>query len=163
MRRHAPELYRSAKVRASRLILFALICFLLSQTACNSGAALVERPSGSGLSGYRDDLNAPIIFVGRVIDNQPRAKKSRFSKWDKSLPVLGWRTAIQIESVLRGRIDAGGAEIFYFKYDMSGLRQVGNWVLESRNLFFLERDSGVLRTICDGWSTCVIPVLTWNS
>ncbi len=36
----------------------------------------------------------------------------------------------------------------------------GIWHMGDREMFFLRNDSGVLRTICDTWNTCVVPVFS---
>ena len=137
----------------------ALICLATLELGCNKGPDLVEHPYGEAISGYLQDLKAPIIVVARILDYRARASHNRPSKWGKDL-VLGWRATIEVENVIRGRVGLGTKNIYYFNYYVSGIRQVGDWDLGSRYLFFLEHDSGVLRTICDGRSTCVIPVFT---
>ena len=95
-----------------------------------------------------------------MIKDQPLSTGSRPSKWDNTLEVASRWATIQIENSVRGKVPHDEAEIYYFIYSLSGIHQLGRWPLGSRHLFFLEHDSGVLRTICDGRSTCVIPIFT---
>jgi hypothetical protein len=75
-----------------------------------------------------------------------------------------------VENVLRGDLRAGKTiQVYYFGFastiDAGSL--LGIWhppepamLRTDRYLFFLERDSGVLRTVCDGTAPCVFAVRT---
>ncbi len=78
---------------------------------------------------------------------------------DATCPLQLRRLGIRIENVLRGSVAAGKIEVFYFTWagGFDGNQPLGFWRIGDRRIFLLRRDSGVLRTACDGADNC-----TWG-
>jgi hypothetical protein len=142
------------------LLVIATFGVVTLQVGCSSVPKLIEYTPSDKASDYQKDLSAPIILVGQLWHETAVSSKIRPSKWGDGLYAAMWRVTIRVENVLRGTVQPGDINVYYFQYNLSGPARVGTWWMGDRKLFFLRRDAGVLRTICDGWSTCVIPVLT---
>jgi len=110
-------------------------------------------------------FSAPIVVVGSILsDMLVRAPVP--SVWTRS-PLQLRKLKIRVENVLRGDAIPETAAVYYFTWagGFDGPRPLGFWVNERhptkavlRRVFWLKRDSGVLRTACDGWDYCTMPV-----
>jgi hypothetical protein len=108
-----------------------------------------------------------MIVVGRILEYSDVGRPHP-SKWIPNFPVQLGSIKIQVENVLQGEDTRGDISVFFFRYlaisegaPRIGVRgRGGTWRIGDREIFFLQRDSGVLRTVCDGWAHCVMPVLT---
>src|SRR6185437_14876946 len=105
----------------------------------------------------------PVILVGQVLNNSHAAAAPRTSEWN-GRPVQLWKVRVKVEQVLRGEVPQKEVDIFYFA-DMGGgsfsVAPVWRDLYAGHSeIFFLQRDHGKLRTICDGWRTCIIWVRT---
>jgi hypothetical protein len=110
---------------------------------------------------YCPSTTAPIILVGLAKD-QPRAEgKPHLSRFD-GRPTQLFSVQISVENVLVGDVARGKATVFFFMNvdSFTGNSRVGDMVRGERDLFFLLRDSGKLRTICDGGRECLPRILT---
>ncbi len=142
----------AAAIKASYLSLMAL----LISTSCSRSNPMTEYP---GL--YCPSTTAPIILVGLAKD-QPRAEgKPHLSRFD-GRPTQLFSVQISVENVLVGDVARGKATVFFFMNvdSFTGNSRVGDMVRGERDLFFLLRDSGKLRTICDGGRECLPRILT---
>jgi hypothetical protein len=109
----------------------------------------------------------PVILVGRILDSR-RVGSPRPSIWDGAAPYQQYRTTVAVENVLNGSISLGTVEIYFMVNLRSGghkglgtINDGGSWRIGDREMFFLQRDSGRLRTICDSFAyNCVEPVLS---
>ncbi len=72
---------------------------------------------------------------------------------------------VRVENVLRGEDIPDVATIYYYTWAgaFDGPRPLGFWMMPAhsrpiyRRIFWLRRDSGLLRTACDGWDECTMP------
>lgn len=130
-------------------------------------ASIVDYKNAKSLASDERISDAPVILVGTII----RCKeigRPRSSKWDARLPMQLWRTTVRVENVLRGDPGSGNVNIYFFMdpgplYGPPRLGVIGKggtWHLGDREIFFLRRDGGVLRTVFDIWGGCVEQVLT---
>ena len=71
-------------------------------------------------------------------------------------PLQRRRLTVQVENVLKGGPIPKRIEVYYFTWagGFDGPRPLGFWNVGGRRIFWLRKDSGVLRTICDGWDGC---------
>jgi len=109
----------------------------------------------------------PIIVVGQIVSSS-EIGHPHSSHWDPSHTVQLYQLTARVENVLRGDVALRNTSIFYFmdlgistgppRLGMIG--KGGTWRTGDRKLFFLQRDSGVLRTVLDNYALCVQPVLT---
>jgi hypothetical protein len=63
---------------------------------------------------------------------------------------------LRVENSLRGEIADGTIVVYYFGFagGFDGPRPLGFWSIAGRRIFWLRRDSGTLRTACDGFDYC---------
>ncbi len=104
----------------------------------------------------------PLIVVGQVLERCKPIGVIHPSRWNGS-PRQLWKVSIAVEHVLQGDVQAGEADIYYFVYRGSlGNSEPGLTDLNvgDYEIFFLQRDNGRLRTICDGGHNCVVRVWT---
>lgn len=151
---------------ARRTVLALFGCTLL-YVGCNKAPPIVEYPIAEG--GLRGDqlYAAPVIVVGRIISDSA-VGRSHPSKWDESIQVQRSRVKVDIENNLKGKVPVGQVSICYFIYlnapdgppRLGGSQRGGRWHIGDREIFFLRWDSGVLRTVCDEWASCVVPVFS---
>jgi len=109
---------------------------------------------------------ASVVLVGRILSGSNVGGPQRFESHGITWQAQLFEVTVAVENVLKGDVPAGNATIYYFlpagPYDgpalmgMEGAR--GQWHVGDREMFFLNRDSGVLRTVCDYYRHCVIPV-----
>ena len=104
----------------------------------------------------------PIILVGEVTGKSaPVAPPHRSQNADFYVQL--WRAKVKVENVLQGEIDPGTVDIFYFWFwrPITGGQEPLNLPLGERDIFFLMKDGGHLRTICDAARNCsVMTILT---
>lgn len=147
---------------SSVLRLFAIgVCVLLG---CGQQSAMIEYPPLIDLpdSNFRDHV--PIIFAGTALTTPTPVGDPRHSRFDGILmqPFL-WK--VHVENVLKGNISAGETvdlNFFMSVESLGGRPQLSDVQPGQRDLFFVQRDSGKLRLICDGWRSCV-PVIRSGS
>lgn len=105
----------------------------------------------------------PMILVGQVLESSHAAGPPQRSQWDGRLTQL-WKVRVRVERVLQGQVQPKEVDIFYFPDMDAGdspvARVLRDLYVGHSEIFFLQRDHGKLRTICDGWRTCIIWVRT---
>jgi hypothetical protein len=154
---HKPQLLcSSGKLRAACRA-WPVCQILPSRCAGNVGTApRYDNHTLAALAGV------PVILVGRVIENCKPVGKVHPSRWD-GYPYQLWKVDVKVEHVLQGDVTTGELPIYYFAY-LGNLGSsdfplvdlaAGDYVM-----FFLQRDNGLLRTICDGWHNCAVKVRT---
>jgi hypothetical protein len=118
---------------------------------------LIDLPFG----GYGDISLVPIVIVGQVLRTSA-VEKPRPSKWDQRILTQLHQVTVRVENVLKGSVEAAELPIYYFRFASTydGPPLLGNWKPGERLMFFLRKDSGAFRTICDNYRHCVVPVLT---
>ncbi len=111
-------------------------------------------------------LSASVILVGRILGASSVGRPRQYEVEGISKQAQLFRVTVAVENVLKGTVSAGNAAIYFFmpagSHDGSPLLgmvgQRGSWNVEDLEMFFLNHDSGVLRTICDFYHHCVVPV-----
>lgn len=105
----------------------------------------------------------PAVRVGQVLRTSALDTPHR-SKWDQRIPTQLNQVTVRVENVLKGSVKETELPIYYFRfpatYTYNGPALLGYWKSGERMMFFLQKDSGVFRTICDNYRDCVVPVLT---
>lgn len=98
---------------------------------------------------------APIVAVGVIASDIP-VGGSVPKHSDPSYPLQLRKMEIRIENVLKGDLALGTAVVYYFALagGFNGNQPLGFWKVGGRRIFWLRRDSGVLRTACDGIDSC---------
>ncbi len=133
----------------------------LSGCSRTSGLVDIKRPETAA------DRNAirqsPIVFVGVLNQDTISGPVVRGKSWKTLLQLH--KLDITVEECLRGSVPSKRAKIYYFQLAVAsdGNRVLGSWNdvfghLESRRIFFIRPDAGVLRLACDGVDTCTIAV-----
>lgn len=150
-------------------IVIAIISAFL--TACEQAPspALKLIPC-SDLPQWGDFSWVPVILVGTIAANKRIGPSKVISGPNYGTSVIQlFHITVHVENVLKGNVKPGtNVPIFYFT-DLGsiggprrlGLHEVmsaGMWHFGDREIFFLKRDSGVLRTLCDISENSVFPV-----
>lgn len=146
--------------RGSSLTAYLLLTVVYVGISCESGAQLAPLPPH--FSVFSPD-QVPVILVGQVLENSRPAGPPRSSEWD-GRPVQLWKVKVRVEQVLQGEVQPKQVDIFYFA-DMGGgsfsVAPVWRDLYAGHSeIFFLQKDGGRLRTICDGWRSCIMWVRT---
>ena len=137
-----------------------LATFLI--VSCRSDLRLTEGADAEGL----ELQSSPVVFVGQILSHREIGKPFP-SRFDPTEPMQLFRITATAENVLRGGVLPDEVEVYYLKgMRMHGPPQMGvigrggHWRIGDRLIFFLRRDSGVLRTVIDTWALPTVPVLT---
>ena len=142
-----------------------LAAYLLLGTDAGCGPSrLIDQKLTHTDSEYLDRIfSSPIVVVG-VILSDTLVRRPVPSHWDAQTLLQLRKLKIRVENVLRGDVIPGAATVYYFTWAgaFNGPRPLGFWVTGratvSRRILWLRHDSGVLRTACDGWDYCTMPV-----
>lgn len=149
------------RLLASLILLSISLC-----VSCERVPRLVEYGNNQERSTAESLSAAPIILVGQIAAYRElgRPRPSRFD----AEPIQLCRITVQVETVLRGDVAPGEVPIYFLvNFGSTGgppqlgmVGRTGNWRIGDRELFFLQRDSGTLRTIIDNYALAARPVLT---
>lgn len=107
----------------------------------------------------------PVIVVGRILADTAAGSPFRPRDYDDNSDQV-FRVTMRVENVLRGGIAPGeDLQAFYLRsLGISGPPRMGiwhgSWHIGDREVFFLQKDKGVLRTVCDTFAHCAPPVLS---
>jgi hypothetical protein len=148
---------------ATKLLLIPFLVSAMLQTGCEKVPPLIEYRNG----GYRVNLeSAPIIIVGQILKHVYVGHPYP-SRWDPNMPMQLCKVTVRVENVLRGDVHETIIPIYYLigtrlmGHALMGMEgRGGKWRIGDRAIFFLQWDSGVLRTIYDTWAFATPPVLT---
>jgi len=132
---------------------------------CNREPPIFEYPSFVRLPYNEQVAGVPVILVGRILSCSPNGSPHP-SRWDGRTLMQMFKLDVRVENILQGDLAVSQVSVFYFMNTVAsegparlGLFATGGtWHTGDREMFFLQRDSGVLRTICDTWRNCVIPI-----
>lgn len=140
-----------------------VVCLSLAIDAgCRSSPRLVFQKGTSSDSEYLTKVfAAPIVVVG-AIQSDTLVRGPIHS--DGMLIQLR-KLKVRVENVLRGDAVLKTTTVYYFTWAgaFNGPRPLGFWGVKGsinpvyRRILWLRRDSGVLRTACDGWDECTMP------
>jgi hypothetical protein len=143
---------------------FVAVCLsIVIDAGCSSSPRLVFQKGTSSDSEYLSKVfNAPIVIVG-VIDSDTLVRGP--IPWDGTIIKL-CKLKVRVENVLRGGAIPETVTVYYFTWAGGidgpkplGFRRVPAYPnLIYRRVLWLRKDSGVLRTACDGWDECTMPV-----
>jgi len=102
---------------------------------------------------------APIVVVG-VLSSDALVRIPVPMQSDPQYPLQLRRLKVQVENVLKGESIPGTIVVYYFTWagGFDGPQPLGYWKVGSRRILWLRKDSGVLRTVCDGWDGCTMSV-----
>ncbi len=139
---------------------FAIV-FTLSSISCARRPDISEYPPLIDLPHDYSLNGVPVITVGRVLQLSP-VGAPRISTWGGAAMFQMYRAKVAVENMLHGDMRQPEIEFFYFVPTGSwdGPPRLGNWHTGDREMFFLQWNSGVLRTVCDTYEHCVLPVFT---
>ncbi len=148
---------------APQILVLLFAASSLLNISCERIPELVDYQNG----GYRVDLeSAPVIVVGTIAGHACLGQPHR-SHWHPDQSMQLCRVTVRLENVLRGKVSGTVVPIYY----LIGTRQMGHarmgmvgrgghWQIGDRAIFFLQWDSGVLRTVYDTWAAATPPVLS---
>ena len=104
----------------------------------------------------------PLILVGQALENCHAAAPPEYSGLDHR-PYQLWKIRVKVEQIVQGEVQSKNVDVFYF-VDMgpgsSAWSHLQNIYQGHSEIFFLQEDGSKLRTICDGWRSCVLWVRT---
>jgi hypothetical protein len=102
---------------------------------------------------------APIVVVG-VLSADTLVSRPMPMHSDPKYPLQLRRLTVHVENVLKGAPLPDTITAYYFTWagGSDGPRPLGYWRVGGRRVLWLRRDSGVLRTACDGWDGCTMGV-----
>jgi hypothetical protein len=151
---------KSLSVAAMAAIMFSL-SFIVG---CEPSSNVIPYPPFIDLPRNERVAAIPIIIVGRVMSSRPVGAPHK-DGWGSNHDFQLHRAVVQVENVLRGRVAIGTLDIYYFMdLRAAGMRRLGtiqdggSWHEEDREMFFLQENYGLLRTVCDTYAHCVLPV-----
>jgi len=132
---------------------------------CGAPRLIDYKPTRSDAEYRQQVFSSPIVVVG-VIESDTLVNNRVPSHWDRQALLQFRKLKIRVENVLRGDSVPTTATVYYFTWagGFNGPRPLGFWTAEGsstptkRRVFWLKSDSGVLRTACDGWDECTMPV-----
>lgn len=147
--------------RFQRTVL-ALLALTFFFTNCQTAPRLVEYQTFPPL-----ELDAvPVVLVGQIV-NQVDVGRPHPARFDREQPMQLRRVTVKVEKVLRGDVRASTLPIYYFISLRAGGPPIlgmfdngGRWHIGDHVIWFLRRDSGVLRTMEDTWARTMVTVLT---
>lgn len=145
---------------------YVVIASLLVAASCGPGERMDPYPRFIGLFDQGTGF-PPVILVGRILASK-RIGSPQTSIWDGETPYQQYRASVAVENVLKGSVPLREVEIYFLVNLRSGghkalgtIKDGGAWRIGDREMFFLQLDSGRLRTICDSFAyNCVEPVLS---
>jgi hypothetical protein len=118
---------------------------------------LLPRYSNMSLSG---ESGVPLTLAGQALEDA-KAVESAVTGWDNQ-PVQLQKVKVRVEHVFRGQLNEKTLDIYYFKH----IGAVGGSAMPvtvkkgMSALFFLQPDRNIWRSVCEGWSTCIIRIST---
>ena len=148
----------SAQLGWRRSYLF-IIAACLACFSCKGTSDLAPLPP---VFSVFDPPKVPVILVGQALENCHPVAPAERSKWNDR-PVQLWTVRERVERVLQGEVRLRNVTISYFVdqgFSTGPWSRLLNISEGQSNIFFLQPDGNRLRTICDGWRSCVLPVLT---
>ncbi len=130
--------------------------------SCCNALRLTEGADAKGI----ELQSSPVVFVGQILSHREIGRPFP-SRFDPTEPIQLFRITARVENVLRGGVLPDKVEVYYLKGmrlhgppQMGVIGRGGHWRMGDRLIFFLRRDSGVLRTVIDTWASPTVPVLT---
>jgi len=138
------------------LSIVAVLCVCLS---CQQAPRLTELPPSFSVL---QPSEVPVILAGQVLENCHSVALPHASRWS-GRPVQLWKVRVRVERVLQGNSPRGDVDIFYFVdwgVTESGWSRLLDMYAGHSEIFFLQKDGGDLRTICEDSRSCVLWVRT---
>ncbi len=143
--------------------LWLLLLVILPLASCGHRQIdMDELPPRYSVSPPENLYLVPVVLVAQVLKDCAPIGKIHPSRWDGN-PQQLWQVRVKVEQVLQGEVPPGEVTIYYFvPMGSLGTSDAGLTDLAAgdREIFFLQRDNGQLRTICDGGHNCVVKVRT---
>ncbi len=110
-----------------------------------------------------DYNHVPVILVGTMTEGSTPVGEFHPARYNSQLLTRRYRTKMRVENVLQGDVKSGEVvSIFFFvNAEVVGSADPMNFPPGTRQMFFLQRDYGELRTITDNSpNECAIQVLS---
>ncbi len=103
--------------------------------------------------------SAPIVIVG-LLASDTLVRSPVPMRSDPKYPLQFRSLTVQVENVLKGAPLPDKITVYYFTWagGFDGPQPLGLWKVGGRRVLWLRKDSGVLRTACDGWDGCTMSV-----
>ena len=98
-----------------------------------------------------------MILVGQALEKCHPAAPPEYSGDHR--PFQLWTVKVRVEQIVQGDLKPGILDLFYFVemgFSSGGWSRLMDIQKGSSEIFFLQRDNDKLRTICDGWRSCVL-------
>jgi len=119
------------------------------------------REAGS-LYSKGDAAKVPLVFAGLVTQSAKPVAAARYS-WIQNCEIQLFKAQVRIENVLQGNARAReDVDVFFYHHfvNIGGSQEPLYLRAADRKLFFLMKEAGHWRTICDQWgSCCVVDIL----
>ena len=127
----------------------AFLVLLIPGLSCHRDYGLNEAASKYSID---DPAHVPIVLIAEVTESGVPVGPVRESRTHGQIQL--WRARLQVENVLQGDSKLGKAELYYFRYDTPGSVRRLSLLAGERDVLFLMREGGKLRTICDAARNC---------
>ena len=147
--------------KARKAVFFAALCLLI--IAASYPVWRAAQPSAPRLIDHCGDefsRDAAPIVVAAVVAADTLVRSPLPMHSDPTNPLQFRRLTLRVENVLKGAPIPDKVTVYYFTWagGFDGPRPLGFWNVGARRIWWLQRESGVLRTACDGWDGCTIGV-----
>ena len=147
-------------IQMRRWVLIICCSFAIGAGCRSSPSLAFQRGTSSDAEYIAKVFSAPIVVVGSI-ELDTLVRLTRQQHVDLQLRQL----RVRVENVLRGDLVPGTTTVYYYTWAgaFDGPRPLGFWDMKGsghrafRRILWLRRDSGVLRTACDGWDECTMP------
>ena len=156
-------MHPSKHISTVRMQFWLLLLIILPLASCDhSKLDMYELPPRYTVFQPENLYLVPVVLMAQVLKDCAPIGKIHPSRWNGNLQQL-WQVRVKVEHVLQGDVPLGEVSIYYFvPMGSLGTSDAGLTDLATgdREIFFLQRDNGQLRTICDGGHNCVVKVPT---
>lgn len=155
----------NTRIGAIVAVVATLILAVLLLSVTPEAPLIDQKLTHSDSEYFGQIFSAPIVVVAAILsDTLVRGPVKSY--WTRS-PLQMRKLEVRVGNILRGGAIQEVATAYYFTWasGFDGPRPLGFWLSPQhptkplrRRIFWLKRDSGVLRTACDGWDYCTMSV-----
>lgn len=133
---------------------------VMTLAGCRNSPQMTEYTERYTAPGYA--VYSPVIIVGLVLDGSV-AGEYHPARYDSHEWTRRYRVKVKVENVLQGRVTSNEVNIYFFAaaVNFTGSGVPFGFGKGERDVFFLQRDYGELRTISDTYSNrSIVKVLS---